>query len=101
MSARGRPWVWPFRLSRAIYGTRPESLEFTMKSTLQLGRRATVVVVTAAAICFATLLMKSGSGQPAHTNPPQGSGSASNAPPSEATVDLSPGQLKATNIEPG
>jgi cobalt-zinc-cadmium efflux system membrane fusion protein len=44
--------------------------------------------------------MKSGSGQPAHANPPQGSGSASNAPQAEATVDLSSGQLSAIKIEP-
>jgi cobalt-zinc-cadmium efflux system membrane fusion protein len=71
-----------------------------MKSTFQFGRRATAVVVTVVAIVCATVLLKSGSGQPAHANPPPGPGSASNAPQSEATVDLSPGQLKAINIEP-
>ena len=58
------------------------------------------MVVTVAAIVCAAVLVKSGSGQPAYTNPRQRSGSASNAPPSEATVDLTPGQLKAITIEP-
>jgi len=71
-----------------------------MKSTFQLGRRATAVVVAVAAVVCATVLMKSGSGQPAHANAPQGPGSAANAPQAEATVDLSPGQLKAIHIEP-
>jgi cobalt-zinc-cadmium efflux system membrane fusion protein len=44
--------------------------------------------------------MKSGLGQPARANAPQGPGSVSNAPQAEATVDLSPGQLKAISIEP-
>jgi len=44
--------------------------------------------------------MKPGSGQPAPTNLPQGLGSASNAPTSAATVDLSPSQLNAIKIEP-
>jgi len=58
------------------------------------------VVVTVAAIVFATVLMKSGSGQPVNPNPPQGAVSASNASPTEATVDLEPGQLNAIKIEP-
>jgi len=71
-----------------------------MKSPLQLGTRATAAVVTVAAIVCATVLMKSGSGQRAHANPPPGPAAASNASPSEATVDLSPGQLNAIKIEP-
>jgi cobalt-zinc-cadmium efflux system membrane fusion protein len=71
-----------------------------MKSTSQLGRRATAVVVTLAAIICAAILMKSGSGQPAPTRVTKGPGSASNATQSEATVDLSPGQLSAIKIEP-
>ena len=58
------------------------------------------MVVTIAAIVCALVLMKSGSGQPAHANPPPGPASATNASPSEATVDLAPGQLSAIKIEP-
>jgi membrane fusion protein, heavy metal efflux system len=58
------------------------------------------VVVTVAAIVCAAVLMKSGSGQPARTRPPQRPGAVSNAPQSEATVDLSPSQLNAISIEP-
>jgi len=58
------------------------------------------VVVTVAAIVFATFLLKSGSAQPANTSPPQGTVSASNAPQPEATVDLAPSQLNAIKIEP-
>jgi cobalt-zinc-cadmium efflux system membrane fusion protein len=69
-----------------------------MKNPLQLDRRATAVIVTVAAIVFATVLVKSGSGQPANPSPPPGAGSASNASPSEAAVDLAPGQLNAIKI---
>ena len=58
------------------------------------------MVVTVAAIVIATILVKSGSAQPASTSPPQGEVSASNAPQPEATVDLSPSQLNAIKIEP-
>jgi cobalt-zinc-cadmium efflux system membrane fusion protein len=44
--------------------------------------------------------MRSGSGQPANTNPPQGPGSATNASQSEAAVELAPGQLNAVKIQP-
>src|ERR1035438_8781386 len=99
-SARGRPVVWPPWLSRVKRGMRPESLEGTMNSPLHLGRRATAVVVTVTAIVCAAVLMKSGSGQPAPTRPPQRPGSVSNTPQSEATVDLSSNQLNAISIEP-
>jgi cobalt-zinc-cadmium efflux system membrane fusion protein len=71
-----------------------------MKNPFQHGGRATAVVVTAAAVVFATVLLKSRSGQPAKTNPPQGTGSATNASRSEATVDLTPSQLNAIKVEP-
>src|ERR1035438_3331684 len=98
-STRGWPFVWPPWLARATGGERPESLEVTMNSPLQLGRRATVVVVTVAAIVCAAVLLKSGSGQPAPARPPQRPGPVSNAPQSEATVDLSSNQLNAISIE--
>jgi cobalt-zinc-cadmium efflux system membrane fusion protein len=52
-----------------------------------------------AAIVFAVVLLRSGSGQPANPNPPPGPVAASNAAPPEATVDLAPGQLNAIKIE--
>ena len=58
------------------------------------------MVVTVAAIVCAAVLLKSGSGQPAPARPPQRPGSVSNAPQSEATVDLSSNQLNAISIEP-
>jgi cobalt-zinc-cadmium efflux system membrane fusion protein len=71
-----------------------------MKNPLKLDRRATAVVVTAAAVVFATVLLRSGSGQPANTNRPQGPGPATNSLQSGATVDLAAGQLNAIKIEP-
>jgi cobalt-zinc-cadmium efflux system membrane fusion protein len=69
-----------------------------MKSPIQLSRKTTTVVATAATIIFATVLLRTGSGQPAQTNPPPIAGSSSNAVPSEASVDLSPSQLNAIKI---
>jgi len=57
-------------------------------------------VVTAAVVVFATVILKSGSGQPAKANAPPGTGPASNTAPSEAAVDLLPSQLDAIKIEP-
>jgi cobalt-zinc-cadmium efflux system membrane fusion protein len=70
-----------------------------MKNPLPLDRRVAAVVVTVAAIVFATFLPKYGSAQPANTSPPQGTVSASNAPQPEATVDLAPIQLNAIKME--
>ena len=71
-----------------------------MKNALHLGRRATAVVVTAAVVVFATVILRSGSGQPANANRPQGPGSATNSSQPEAAVDLAPGQLNAIKIQP-
>ena len=57
-------------------------------------------MVTAAVVVFATVILKSGSGQPAKANAPPGTGPASNTAPSEAAVDLLPSQLDAIKIEP-
>jgi cobalt-zinc-cadmium efflux system membrane fusion protein len=66
-----------------------------MKKFIQLDRKTTAVVTTVAAIVFATVLPKSGSGQPA------GQGPASNAPPAvEATVELTASQTNSIKIEP-
>jgi cobalt-zinc-cadmium efflux system membrane fusion protein len=71
-----------------------------MKKSIQLDRKAAAVVVAVAAIVGAIALVKSGSGQPANTNPPAGPVTASNTASSEATVDLEPSQLNAIKIEP-
>jgi cobalt-zinc-cadmium efflux system membrane fusion protein len=67
---------------------------------LSVHRRTAAGIVTIAAVVIAALLIKSWSGQPAETNPPQGAASASSAPQSEATVELAPSQLNAIKIEP-
>jgi len=58
------------------------------------------MVVAAGAIVLATVLLKAGSGQPATAHPPLGPAAASNAPPAEAAVELTPGQLEAIKIQP-
>jgi cobalt-zinc-cadmium efflux system membrane fusion protein len=87
-------------LPAVILLTGEKRLMNTMKNTLPLGRRAGAMVVTGAAIVLSTLLLKSGSGQPANTNPPPPPGAVSNAPASEASVDLAASQLDAIQIEP-
>jgi len=58
------------------------------------------VLVTAAVVVFATVIFKSGSGQPANTNASSARGPAAKSAQAEATVDLTPGQLGAIKIEP-
>jgi membrane fusion protein, heavy metal efflux system len=59
-------------------------------------RKATTVVATVATLVLATLLLKSGSGQPTNTTPPPATAPASNtAPP---TVTLESNQLDAIKI---
>src|SRR5580658_9541393 len=70
-----------------------------MKKYTQLNRKAAAVVATVAAIVFASVLLKSGSGQPASSTTPPAPAPASNAAPAEATVDLAPSQLNAIKIE--
>ena len=70
-----------------------------MKKSIQLDRKSAAAAATVAAMVFAIVLLKSGSGQPANTTPPPGPGAPSNAAPSEAAVDLAPGQLNAIKIE--
>jgi len=55
-------------------------------------------VAAAATIVFALAVRQSGSGQPAPGR--AGSASGSNAPPLQASVELSPGQTNAIRIEP-
>jgi membrane fusion protein, heavy metal efflux system len=51
------------------------------------------------AAVLAIVSVRSGSAQPADTGPAAGTGSVSNAAPSEPTVDLAPSQLNAIKIE--
>lgn len=70
-----------------------------MKGTIQRTGVA-AIVLAAAAIGFGTALMNFGCGRPANTNPPQVSGSASNAPLTEPSVELAANQLNAIKIAP-
>jgi hypothetical protein len=70
-----------------------------MGKSVQLDRKAAAVAATVAAVLFATVLLKSGSGQPASPSPPPGPGSACNAPPAEESVILTPSQTNAIKIE--
>ncbi|HEV7924642.1 MAG TPA: efflux RND transporter periplasmic adaptor subunit [Verrucomicrobiae bacterium] len=70
-----------------------------MKKSMPISTKATAVVSTVAVVVFATVLLKFASGQLANTNPPLGQAPPSNAPPSEASVDLKPSQLAAIKIE--
>lgn len=58
------------------------------------------VAVPFAAMVIATSLLLSGAGRAASPNVSQGSGSASNVSQTEATVELSTGQLSAIKIQP-
>jgi membrane fusion protein, heavy metal efflux system len=72
-----------------------------VKKSILLDWKAPAVVVMVAAVVFATVLLKSGSGQPANPAPPPGPATAPNAAAAEAsTVDLEPSQLNAIKIEP-
>jgi cobalt-zinc-cadmium efflux system membrane fusion protein len=70
-----------------------------MRKSMPLSRKATAVIAAVAGIVFATVLLKSGFGQPANPSPPPASVPApvpaSNAPP---TVPLEPSQLDAIKI---
>lgn len=70
-----------------------------MKHTVHFGARTAVVVVTMAGIVFAIVLLKGGFCQSAEKHAPQESTAASNAAPSEATLELAPSQLSAIKIE--
>jgi cobalt-zinc-cadmium efflux system membrane fusion protein len=70
-----------------------------MKKIMQPIRKATAAGVVVAAIVFATVLLKSGSGQPAGTSSPTGPGTPSNAAPAEESVVLTPSQTNAIKME--
>jgi len=70
-----------------------------MKKSIVLDKKATATAATVAAIVFATLLLRSGSGQPANSSAPPAPGSASNAAPADETVDLAPSQTNAIKME--
>jgi cobalt-zinc-cadmium efflux system membrane fusion protein len=71
-----------------------------MKFLRQPGSKVASVAVSAAVLVLATLLLRSGSGHPAATNPVPVSSSGSNAASAEATVNLVPSQLGAIKMEP-
>jgi membrane fusion protein, heavy metal efflux system len=68
-----------------------------MKRRYQVGRRTTAVVVAVAAVVCATVFIKSGFGHPSRLQ--RGPGSVSSVSPTEAMVELLPGQLGAIRIE--
>jgi cobalt-zinc-cadmium efflux system membrane fusion protein len=73
-----------------------------MKYPVHISKRVAVVFATAAAIVVATAVLESGRsrGQATRTIAPRDSSADSNASPSDATVELSPSQLKSIKIEP-
>jgi membrane fusion protein, heavy metal efflux system len=71
-----------------------------MKNPFQLNKKAVMGMAAIGLIVCATLVVRSGSGQPANSNPQPPQASVSNAPASEPTVDLAPSQLPAIKIEP-
>jgi cobalt-zinc-cadmium efflux system membrane fusion protein len=56
-------------------------------------------VAAVTALVCATVLVKSGSGQPAGASPPPGAGAASNGAPAEASVTLARSQTNAIKVE--
>jgi cobalt-zinc-cadmium efflux system membrane fusion protein len=70
------------------------------KKSARLGGKATAAIIAVAFVACTALLLKSGSGQPANSNPPpvQSSNSTSSTT-GEQTVDLTPSQLSAIKIE--
>jgi membrane fusion protein, heavy metal efflux system len=74
-----------------------------MKKSMQFDRKTTAVIMAIAAILLTTVLLKSGSGQPANASSPPAQGPSPSAPApaaDEATVDLTPSQLNAIKIAP-
>jgi len=69
-----------------------------MKSLIQLDSKASAAGVVVAAMVWAAVAPQSGSGQPAAGAAP-GPGAASNAPPSEASVNLTSNQTNAIKME--
>jgi membrane fusion protein, heavy metal efflux system len=71
-----------------------------MKKFIHIDRKAIAAGMTVAVIVFGSVLLKSGSGQPAAMNPAPAPTGTSNAPPSEeAAVNLAPSQLNAIKME--
>jgi len=71
-----------------------------VKYAVRIIKRTAAAVVIVAAIVVAAVLLKSPADRPANTTPPQGASPASNAPQSEATVELAQSQLTSVKIEP-
>jgi cobalt-zinc-cadmium efflux system membrane fusion protein len=62
--------------------------------------KSILVVLLIVAAVVAVVLIRSGTAQTADSNPTAGTTPASNAPPSQPTVDLTSNQLNAIKIEP-
>jgi cobalt-zinc-cadmium efflux system membrane fusion protein len=71
-----------------------------MNNLFQFRKGPAVVAAAIAGVFLATVLPRPSYGQSPLKDTPQGSVPASNAAPSEATVDLAPSQLNAIKIEP-
>src|SRR5580658_650826 len=70
-----------------------------MKKNNLFDMKAGVVVAAVTAIAFATVLLRSGSGQPANPTPAPGAATTSNSPPAEDSVTLKPSQTNAIKVE--
>jgi cobalt-zinc-cadmium efflux system membrane fusion protein len=73
-----------------------------MKYPVRISKRLAVVLVAGAAIVVAAALLESGRsrGQATNANAPQESRAKPDTSPSEAALELSPGQLNSIKIEP-
>jgi membrane fusion protein, heavy metal efflux system len=71
-----------------------------MNRSFQIDRRGIAAVVVLAAMGGAAILLKPGASQSASVRQPQGQISASESPPSEPIIELTPGQLGAIKIAP-
>ncbi len=69
-----------------------------LKNPIRIGQRGALVVMAMAATIASGLLESRG--QPVDANASPGTNSASSAPPSAATVEMSPSQLNGIKIEP-
>jgi membrane fusion protein, heavy metal efflux system len=70
-----------------------------MKKNNLFDMKAGVVVAAVTAIAFATVLLRSGSGQPANPTPAPGAAAPSNSPSAEDSVTLKPSQTNAIKVE--
>lgn len=69
-----------------------------MKNPVHVDKRAFAALVVIAVVALVMVIKQSGRGQPAQAHP--GPAPATNAPQTEATVELLPNQLNSIKIEP-